>query len=328
MSEIIGRNVSLALAVEDTRGTAEAVADRNVRKVTANVIPRAERVVDDTTFGKLEDAARIRSVRKWSEGDVSSIVHADVLGYYLLNLYGEVESEQVAGSVHDHVFTMEQSIKHPTLTLFVKDGDVRQEKLAGGVITTFELTSTTDNYVRYTANFLAKEGVTDSSTIPDLETEYDFVSRDITVKMAATQGGLAGATALKLKELNLTFNTNAEADFVFGDYSPDNIYNKQFSIEGSFTKNFVDETFKDLYESDDYKYFEIKIEGEADIGGGNNPTITILLNKVAVQDWNRSSEADSLVTETVSFKAFYNVTDGQASQVTLRNLTEEYVDES
>jgi len=195
-NEFIGRQVDFALAVEETRGTAEATADRNVRKVTCNLIPQTEDVIDDTTFGRLEDAERSRAVRKWNEGDVEGILHADVIGYYLYNIYGEVDSTNVSGSVYSHEFTLEQSIKHPSLTLFVKDGDVRQEKLAGGMITTLEISASTDDYVRYTANFVAKEGEIDTSTIPSLSTEYDFVGRDITVKIADTEGGLSGATAL------------------------------------------------------------------------------------------------------------------------------------
>jgi hypothetical protein len=324
MSEFIGREIDFALAPESVRGTAETVAQRNVRKVTCNIIPKAERVVDDTTFGRIEDAERIRTVRKWNEGDVSGIVHVDVLGYYLWNIYGEVDSGASSGDAFEHTFTMEQSILHPSLTLFVKDSDVRQEKLAGGMITTLELTATTDNYVRYTANFIAKEGETDTSEIPALATEYDFVGRDITVKIASTEAGLANATALKLKDLNLTFNTNAEADFTFGSYSPDEIYNKQFSIEGSLTRNFVDETFKDLYEGNDFVYMQIEIEGEAILDEGVSPKITILGNKIQVQDWTRTSEGDALVTEDVKFKFFYNTDDESMSEVTLKNLTEEY----
>lgn len=323
--EFIGREIDFAVAPESVRGVAETVAQRNVRKVTCNIIPKAERKVDDSTFGRIEDAERIRTVRKWSEGDVSGIVHVDVLGYYLLNLYGEVDSGVLSGSAYDHVFTMEQSIEHPSLTLFVKDADVRQEKLAGGMITTLELSATTDDYVRYTANFLAKEGVVDASVIPALETEYDFISRDIIVKVASTEAGLVGATALKLKDLKLTFNTNAEADFVFGNYSPDEIYNKQFSIEGNFKRNFTDETFKDLFEGDGFVYMQIAIEGEALLDEGVNPSITILGNKIQIQDWTRTSEGDALVTEDVKFKFFYNTTDLSMSEVTLQNLTSEYV---
>lgn len=322
--EFIGRQIDFAIAIEQTRGTAEATANRTVRKVTANLIPRAERVIDDSTFGRLEDAERIRTVRKWSEGDVAGIVHADVIGYYFLNLFGTVESNTVSGAT-THTFSMEQTITHPTLTGFIKDGDVRQEKVPGLMITSLEINATTDDYVRYTANFLGKESETDVSVIPSLSTEYDFISRDITVKIADDEAGFEAASAIKVKEANITFNSNAEADYVFGSYSPNDIYNKQFSIEGSFTRNYIDTTFQDLYEGNTSKFMQIKIEGEATIGSGSaNPTIILQLDKVQINDWNRSSAGDALVTEEVSFKAFYNTTTSQQSEVTLINLTSDY----
>lgn len=323
-NEFIGRQIDFAIAIEDVRGTAETTAARTVRKVTANLIPRAERVIDDSTFGRIEDAAAIRTVRKWSEGDVEGIVHADVIGYFFFNLYGAVVSNTTSGAT-THTFTMDQTITHPTLTGFVKDGDVRQEKVAGLMITTLELAATTDDYLRYTANFLGKEAATDVSVLPSLATEYDFISRDITVKIADNEAGFGAASALKLKELNITFNTNAEADFVFGNYSPNDIYNKQFSIEGSFVRNYEDTTFQDLYEGNTAKFMQIVIEGEATIGsGGAHPKITIQLDKIQVNDWNRASGGDDLVTEEVSFKAFYNTGTSQQSEVVLVNLTPEY----
>ncbi len=321
--EFIGRQIDFGVGVEAVRGTAEATPDRNVRKVTCNIIPRSERVIDDTTFGRLEDAERVRTVRRWSEGDVEGIAHADVIGYFFYNLLGDITSE-ADGVAYKHALTLDQTITHDTLTLFVKDSDVRQEKLANGVITTLELSASTDNYVRYTANFLAKEGVEDTSTYPDLATEYDFVSRDISVKVASSEAGLASATALKLTDLSINFNSNAEARFVFGDYSPDNIYNKQFAIEGSFTKAFADEEFLDNYKEDDFVYMEIMIDGEADLGSGKTPYIKVLLNKVQITDWNRDSAGDDIVNEEVSFKAFYNTEDEQMVEVELRNTTEAY----
>ena len=323
-NEFIGRQIDFALGIEAIRGTAETVAARTVRKVTANLIPRAERVIDDTTFGRIEDAERVRTVRKWTEGDVEGIVHADVIGYFFLNLYGTVVSNTTSGAT-THSFSMEQSIIHPSLTGFIKDSEVRQEKVAGLMITSLELNAATDDYLRFAASFLGKESASDVSVLPALVTEYDFVSRDISVKIADTEGGLSGATALKLKDLTVSFNTNAEADFVFGSYSPNDIYNKQFSIEGSFTRNYVDTTFQDLYEGDSAKFMQIVIEGEAVIGSGAaHPKITIQLDKVQVSDWSRSSAGDDLVTEDISFKAFYNTSTSQQSEVEVVNLTSDY----
>lgn len=323
-NEFIGRQVNFAVAIEATRGTAETTADRTVRKVTANLIPRAERVIDDSTFGRIEDAATSRTVRRWTEGDVEGIVHADVIGYYLYSIYGAVSSNTVSGAT-THNFTLLQSITHPTLTGFIEDGGVRQEKVAGMLVTELELIATTDDYLRYRVGFIGKESATDASTLPALATEYDFVSRDITAKVAATEGGLGAASALALVTFNVTFKTNAVADFVFGSYSPNDIYNKELSIEGKFTRHYVDTTFQDMFENATEKVMQIVVEGEAIIGSGSDkPKITIQLDKMQVTDWSRSSEGNEIVNEEVSFKAFYSSSATRQSFVDVVNLTANY----
>jgi len=326
MSEFIGRSISFGVATEGTRGTAETAATKWVRKTVANIIPRSERVIDDTSFGRLEDADRVRTVRKWNEGSLEGILHADVVGYFFLNLYGDVESAP-SGQAFTHAFTLNQTLTHPTLTLFVKDEEVRDVKMAGGVISSLEVTVATDNYVRYKADFMGKEEDTADST-PTVDVEYDFVSRDVSVKLADTEENLSSAEALKVKNLTITWNSNAISDYVVGNYSPDNIYNGTFSIEGTFTRNYTDQTFEDMYKGDDFSYMQIAIEGEADIATDTHPTITVLLNKVQITDWSRAGGQNELVTEEVSFKAFYNAEDEQQSEVSLLNLTEEYVAEA
>lgn len=322
--EHIGRQQAFGIAVEGNRGDAELVADRWVRKVAANVIPRAERVDDDSTFGRLEESDRTRIVRKWNEGDVSGILHADVFGYFLTNVYGDVVSTVVAGQVYDHVFNLDQTITHPTLTLFVKDGETRQAKIAGGVVSNLEINVTTDDFIRFSASFSGKEEESDSSEV-SYSQEYDFISRDVTVKVANSLGGLSSAEAIKVKTLDISWDTGAILDYVVGDYSPDNIYNGRMVIEGSFTKNYVDQVFENLYKADDARYMQITIEGEATIGSTYHPTITIVLYKAQINDWSRSSDADALSEETVNFKGYFNVNDNKQSQVTLRNLTPEYI---
>jgi len=76
--------------------------------------------------------------------------------------------------------------------------------------------------------------------------------------------------------------------------------------------------------NDTAKYMQITIEGQTDIGSGNFPTVTIVLHKVKFMDWSRDDSSDSLVSQTIGFKAFYNDTESKQSEITLRNLTAEY----
>jgi len=321
--EIIGRQIEAGFGVEETRGTAQGTAEAWLKNVNANIVSKSEKIIDNNSHGVLEDSDGSRVVKKWSEGELEGILHVDPIGYVIYNLYGAVSSSLVSGSIYSHVFTIQQGIQHASLSIFVKDGSAQQLVFKNGMVNTLEISASVDDYVRYVASFMAGEE-TDNTDTPSYSTENDFIGKDITIKIADTEVGLVSATTTKVKDLSISFDQGLLSDHVFGAYGPDDIYNTKMSIEGEFTKNFADEVFKDLFLADTAKYMEITIQGAEDLGSGNYPTITILLNKVQIQDWNRSGENDELVTETIAFKAFYNETDNQQSKVTLKNTTTEY----
>jgi len=324
MAEIIGRNIEIGIATEATRGVAETTADKWGRKMTANVVERATHVVDETTRGVLEDGEGRRVVQTFVEGDIEGIAHADMIGYLFANLYGiAVATEVEAGEVYSHVFNLKQDIQHQSLTLFAKDGSVQQSVFGNAMVSTMELSATIDDYVRFTAGFIASSSASNADT-PSYDTEYDWIARDIEVKVAATEGGLTGATDVPAKSLSVSFDQGLIRDHVVGSYTPDDVYNAKMMIEGTMTLNFADEVYKDYYLGNDSLYMSITLTGEALIGTTDVPTMEILLYKAQFTDWNRSGDASDLVTQEVTFRAFYNSTDQKQSQVTLQNKTTAY----
>ncbi|HEY1037157.1 MAG TPA: phage tail tube protein [Candidatus Paceibacterota bacterium] len=319
----IGRKLEIGFAPESSRGVAESTVSKWAKHVSADIIPRVEKAIDDNTRGRLEDSEGARVVKKWFDGTLEGILHVDTIGYLFANIYGAPVSTVVEGDVMSHAFTMSQSIEHPTFSLFRKDGSVNQKVYGGGVVKTLEISAVADNYVRFSADIAAANEASNSST-PSYDTEYDFIGKDVTVKMADTSGALAGATALKLKDVNISWDNSAIVDHVLGNLYPDAIYNGASMIEVTFTKNYVDTTFEDLFKSDAYKYMSIAIEGNTDIGDGNFPGLVLTLNKAQVQSWERSGGGDELVTEEVTIKAFFNQTDLAQSGLTLKNLTATY----
>ena len=324
MSEIIGKEIQLGVKVEGTRGTAETVASKWVKNVTADIFARVEKVVDDNSQGVLEDSSQTRVIKKWFDGELAGILHADAIGYFFEQIYGQSTTTTVeTGEVYSHAYSVLQNIEHPTLSLFAKDGGVSQEVFNGGVVSTLELTATVDDFLRFSSSLMAKDATANSDT-PAYATDYDFIGKDIIIKIASTEAGLSSATALKAKELGITWDTGATADYCFGAYSPSDVYNQKMMIEGTITKNYIDDTFKDLLTSDTAVYMEIAIVGETVLEGSNSPEIKILLNKVQVQDWDRSGANDDIVTEEITFKALYNNADSQQSELTLQNTTASY----
>lgn len=321
MSKIIGRNISVGFSVEKVRGTAQATTEKWMKKTTAYILEKSESVIEDSTCGVLEDSFNRRVIKKWVEGSIEGIVQVDAIGYLFYSLFGTVNT--TGSSVYTHVFSVAQNIIHPSLTLFVKNGTVEQKNFAGGMVNTLNLTASTDDYVRFNCAVTAKSGSADTEVV-SCDTEYDFIGKDITVKTADTEAGLSSATATKVKSLDITFDQGIAPNFVLGSYTPDDINNTKFSIEGTIVKDYEDTVFETLYQNDSAKYVQITIEGVVDLGSGNKPTITILLNKVMVNDWSISGGSDEIVQETIGFKAFYNKTDTESCVVTLKNKTAEY----
>src|SRR5690606_560332 len=142
------------VAIENSRNTPEAVATRWAKHVSADILPRNTKVMDDSVRGRLEESDGSRIVRKWYEGELGGIVHVDMIGYLFLNLYGTVVTSAVNDSF-SHAFSLQQSVLHPTLTFFRKDDDVEQKVYGGGMVRTLSITANTEDYVRFSAEVVA-----------------------------------------------------------------------------------------------------------------------------------------------------------------------------
>jgi hypothetical protein len=320
--ELLGKQLEFGVGAEETRGT---TSDSPIwaKNISANVLEKAEHANDESVRGVFEDMDGRRVVKKHIEGDVEMPLYVNMFGYLAWNLYGAVSSAVVSGSVKDHTFTLLQDSIAPSLTLFAKDGDTQQLAFKNSHINTLGLSATTDDYVKITTSFLGKESADDTSS-PSYTTDTDFIGRDITIKVDDTLVGLATAEEVCVSSVDLTWDKGLITDHCLGSYVPNDFYISKMSIEGSLTKKFVDETFKDLYLSNDAKYMEIKIEGETALTGEYKPTITLTLNKVQITEWERSGGKDELVNEEISFKAFYNSTDSKQSTLVVRNTVAEY----
>lgn len=322
--EFIGRQIEVGVAVEATRGTAESAATDWLKKISMTVTPRATKTNDESTCNVLADSLGTRLTQLWIEGDVNGNVHANSIGYFFYNLYGTEAVSTVEAGVIEHTFTEDVTVTKPSLTLFGKEDTVDQSTFSNCMLGSLELTAAPDQYVAFSSSFMGVAAASNADAPSYATAVSDFVGKDVVVKVAATEAGLTGAAALPLKDVSISWDTGLVNDFVLGQYTPQDVFNTQTAIEGSFTVNFTDTSFLDLFTTDAYRYMEITITGTQTIGSASNPTITILLNQVAITERTREDSAGDLVTESVSFKAFYNKTDAQQSQVELINVTDKY----
>jgi len=321
---IIGKQIEAGISLETSRGVVPASVSQWLKNITCEIEVKSENVIDESKLGGLADSQGKRVVKKWVEGNLEGNIHIDPLGYFLKNIYGNVTSSQIGTSgVYTHEFLLEESISHSSLALFIKDGGLNQVAYSNCVLTGFEIKCAVDTFLSFTAEIVGKDETADTST-PSYDEEYDFIGKDITIKVADTEAGLSSATAENIKEFSLKWDLGAIQDYTLGSYNPDDIYNGKMAIEGTLEMNYNDKDFRDLFQNDEAKYMEITAEGVTDLGDGNKPKITILLYKAQIIDWSKSGGADELVSQSVSFKAFYNEADNKQSKTTIQNLTTSY----
>ena len=328
--EYIGKFSEIGFALEDIRGTAESAPTKSAKKIEANFYKNVEKAEDESVVATVMDINKLRKTQEWYEGDVSMNLHADTIGYLLANIFGDVESAEEGGG-YKHTFTQDEAIKRQSFTTFVKEGDVKQEKIAGTVVSTLSLSAEQDGYVSADIGLIGRSGEADTATF-SYDKEYDFIGKDITITIGDSKAQLDnGGTEIDVKSLTLDIDTGAEADFVSeGEYTPHEIFQGNTNISGSLELNYDGNTLYDLYNSDTAKYMRIEIKDDHDLGTNTNPTVQIDLHKVFVEDWSRSGGQDEVVTQDVTFRATYNEDEATDPiwKAEVINSTDEYISES
>lgn len=323
MSEFIGKFSEVGLAVEASRGTAESSPSKCLKKTEANLLKNVNKTEDQAIVGSVVDINKLKKTQENYEGEISMNLHADAVGYLFNNIWGTVSTTELSvGEAYEHTFSLLESITRPSLTFFLKEGDVKQVKVPGCIVSSFTLSASQDAIVTGNFNIQGRSEESDTSSFT-YNKEYDFIGKQLTLKTADTKSGLDGATAINVKSADLEIDTGAQQNYVAdGNYSPNDIFQTTLNISLSLTLDYTDETFHDLYDGDGNKFVRLTIEDpDTDIGGGNYPKVEVDLYKCFVEDWERSSGQGDVVTQDVTLRATYNQTEDTVGQAVVVNTT-------
>jgi len=330
MAKEIGRLSAIGFGIECStgRGTARAaqyfypVLDRSFG-------PKANKVINNSSRGRIEDADEAGIAEIWSEGTIEAKVLANGIGYIFKSLFGTiVSSSGGSATAFSHLCTVAQSSQHTSLTVGI-DGPVADEQFTNSMVGNFELTAEVGEFIKFTADFLGTQGTTGTVT-PAYTDDYEFTGKDVVLKFATSATGLtttgfAGSTAVPLKTITLTINPNIEREQAVGSTSPTDILNKSFSVEAEFELLYSSDTYKDLHESNDNQAMLLTISDSlAEISTGINPSINFLLGKVQVIERDVSYPNDDFVSETVKVKGLYYSDDAKMITSTIVNSQATY----
>lgn len=312
MSKYIGRVVDLGIGRETTRGVGVEPAYW-IPKVSFNFDDKVVKVRETASVGKLADSDNAYVTTKYAQGDLEGEIRDSSFGLLLYQLLGTISSASVVDQSYTHSFSILESAQHPSLSMFVQDPNTNEQyKLV--MLESLEIAVELDQVVRFTASFLGKQSVGSSIKTVTYTSENKFTKKHLSFKIASAIGGLAGATAISLKRLQLNINKNTIIDDVLGTAEPEDILNRQLSVEGEIELNYEDETYKNYMKNNTHRAMEIRLTNtDAVIGGGTtNPLLLFQMPKVDFFDWEADYANDEIVKQTMSFKAMEDITNSLA----------------
>ncbi|KKM92197.1 hypothetical protein LCGC14_1220850 [marine sediment metagenome] len=327
MSKFIGRLVDIGIFKEAVRGTP---GDPTfwIPQASLTLDEQIQQAVDESSVGVIEDAIDANVTEKFVEGTLEGMIRAESFGLLLLNALGvdTPSADTPEAGVHTHAFTVGQTAQHPSLTLSVKDPDTSL-RFALGMITSLDIEVALNEYAKFTAGLRAQAGAVSALTPVYVEADERkiFLPQHGTFKTASDLSGLTAAPEIEIKGFTLSINKNVEDDQVVGSLAPIDILNKQFTIEGTVELMFESTTFVDDMLADTAKAMRLTLENtDITIGATTNPKLEIDLARVKFSEVTKPFTNNDLVIQTVSFKAFFDLTDATMINVALINETTSY----
>ena len=321
--KFIGKQASFGLAIEGTRGTAETTADIYIQNTSLEMEDQLEKTVDESTAGMLVEGIGDVVSKTWSEGSIETKVGDSSFGYFIKGLLGGLTTTANGDGSHEHVFALSNTAQHPTFTLFKAD-PIQDYSYANGSLESLDLNIEVGNYAMVEASFKGKKGAEVSIT-PAYVAENSFLPKHTKVKIATDTAGLDSASGVCVQKASLSFAKNLVDEQCLGSQDVKDYYNTQVSVEGSLELYYDKKDHHDDLFADNKKAMRIEMENtDVSIGTGKHPKITIDFGHVKYQETPIKYDNGNLVTQTVSFKGYYNIADGSFINVTLTNINSSY----
>jgi len=319
----IWRLINVGFGIEATRGTAVAVSNW-LPKTDLSFDEKNEVIQDESSLGIITDSNDSFSVKRWAEGEIGGNIQANSIGYLFYSLLWAVTSVVDTTWAYKHTFNLANTNQSPSLTLWVNDPVLSNLQFSLTMIDSMTINAEEGQQATFTVTLKSKPSATTTHTV-SYDIDHKLLARHSVFKIANNLAWLDAASVICLKSFEITFNKNLEDDYCMWSLTPIDFINKQFSIEGSFTANFTDNTFRTIQLDWTKKAVRFSLIDTANtIGLTSKPEVTIDLALASFTEFSRSQGNDEVVTQTLTFKGIYSQVDDETVIINVVNTTADY----
>ncbi len=300
MSKWVGRRGNFGLAKESSRGTATATNPFWIPRSTSSFSDKTNTAREEEGLGKIADSDANFVTTQFAEGEVESNLDDKIIGIILTSLMGS--SPVTTGSnPYTHTYTLSNSNQHQSVSVLWNDPDFTKVYPLG-VVDSLKIVIEPDAIVQFTVGFKSKVGK-DWTTLTPSYTGLGskFLHQHLIFKTADNVAGLAAASSISLKRLELTISANTMHDISIGTVEPDDVINQQFSVEGSLTLLKNDDVYRGYMLNGTYKAVDLSLTR---IAASSN--LQLQFPRVDFSEWEQDTSLNELASQTINFKGNYD----------------------
>ena len=226
---------------------------------------------------------------------------------------------EAPSALRHHVFRRLNTNTPVTYTLYGSD-PVSDDRALYCALDSLEFECVVGDFAKFTANFMGKKLASTSAQTPTFTTQYPFLAKDATAKLASAFTGLDAASAVAIERLSLNFSKNLVDFTAFGSTDPASFHNQDFGeITGQITLLYNATTQRDFVINSTKQALRLTIANTTGIGAGSFPTLQFDLPSVGFREFSRTSENGGLVKQTLNFTAEYDTTRALTAEALLTN---------
>lgn len=311
----IGRREGVGIGIEQTPGTSVA-PQVSLRWLDQDLQNKIEVIENESAMGVVEKINDSEIVAKWAEGTIGGKVTEIGVGFLLLGAYGTVSTGAAVGGYYPHTFSVNQSSIPKTLT-FSLIRPLASQRFAYGVVDTFELTAENGGWVEVSCAVKARVGASASDTLAFV-TEKEFTSKHISIKTASSVAGLGAASNIKALSLKLSLERPSEPFNALGTDDTPEFDRGVWEAKGEFVVRYTDTQIEDDFLTNTIKALQISI-----VNGSTSLVFTG--GRVRFRELEKSTDKDSITTQTVSFYCELDASTGKTIEPVLTNQRATYV---
>ncbi|MFA6429757.1 MAG: phage tail tube protein [Patescibacteria group bacterium] len=325
MAKFTGARIDLGVGKESVRGTGVAPTYW-LRPSEVSVDEKVMRSMDESTRNLIEDSVDSQVVGKLADGEFTLPIRDSSIGLLLLNIFGTdtpAAKSAPKATLYVHSVTVAQSNQHAEITMLLKEANADKD-YALSMLTGMELSIELGKHATAKFGFRSKTGAVQARTAT-YTAENIFLPNHGVVKFASALSGLTAASGIKVRSVNLKIDKKIEDDRALGSVDPEDILNTTFSVTGEIELVYDATTYVTSLLANTAQALRIDLQNTAvTIGTSANPGLQINLAKVLLEEVSRGFGKGDIVTQTLSFKAFYSDTDSSMIGAVLTNLVASY----